>query len=270
MLKDLKEGLANRRKPDTTHVRRHFRVYTARGGELGDDKYERGNYLRPTGGVPHAEPTPADVVRFRDYVRAAVDHISAPLDALERVLALHPKFRTATVAQLRAAAFCPDTDVTPGSKLGDAPSMLAHIALGCSSLMMAIEQAVDCGLLPADPGATWIHGVPEGWRGDEVGGRTINEALILLQQAHEARERLVPRDVPIRHCVSAPAGGLAVVEVLLGDPLQVTTNAPSTRDQARDNVLREAAARDRARFAAIDGALAESGSTTINHTYQPG
>ncbi len=150
-LKDLKESLGNARKADTTHVRRAFQVYTARPCDYGSDKYERGNYRRPTDGTVHSEPTKADFERYRSYLRAARDHIDETLDAMELHLATDP--RLVDVGGMKGAAYAIDTDVTPGAKVG--ASLLPHIAHACASLNMAITQATDCGLLPRDPGTPW-------------------------------------------------------------------------------------------------------------------
>jgi transcription antitermination factor NusG len=151
-LRDLKESLSTARKPDTTHVRKAFQNYVARPCEFGNVKYERANYRRPTGGAAHTEPTREDFERFRAYLRAGRGHIDDVLDAMELHLATDPKLQD--VDGMKRAAFAVDTDVTPGSEwLG--PSNLPHVAPACASLMMAITQATDCGLLPADPGVTW-------------------------------------------------------------------------------------------------------------------
>lgn len=151
MLKDLKESLSSSRKADLTHVRKHFMIYTSRPCELGSEKYERSNFLRPTGGELHTVPTRADFERFRAYLRAAVSHIGETLQSMEEYQAGDPNLVNAE--GMKTAAYAVDTDVTPGGKVG--ASMLPHIAPACASLMMAIEQAVACGLLPGDPGTPW-------------------------------------------------------------------------------------------------------------------
>lgn len=150
-LKDVKEALSSARKPDITHVRSAFMTYTARPCEYGSDKYERSNFMRPTGDGPHEMPTAADFERLRTYLRAAMGHIASTLDSMERHQAQDPQL--VDVTGMRLAAYAVDTDATPGAKVG--PSLLPHIAPACSSLNMAITQAVDCGLLPADPGTPW-------------------------------------------------------------------------------------------------------------------
>lgn len=150
-MKDLKEALSSARKPDLTHVRRNFMAYTSRGNEYGSVRYERANYLRATGDGPHSIPTAADFERFRTYLRAAFSHIAYTLDALEEHIAYDPGL--AHVVEMRTAAYAADTDVPPDGNVG--ASGLPHVAHACSSLMMAIEQAVRCGLLPADPGQPW-------------------------------------------------------------------------------------------------------------------
>lgn len=149
MLKDLKEALSSTRKADTTHVRMGFKRYVSRPCELGSVKYERSNFLRPTGEGQHDVPTSADFKRLRAYLRAAQDHIGEVLDSMERHQAQDPNLED-TGGMIRAA-YAIDTDAPAGKP----PSKLPHVAPACSSLMMAIEQAIDCGLLPPDPGRPW-------------------------------------------------------------------------------------------------------------------
>jgi hypothetical protein len=169
MLKDVKEGTTTGRKPDTTHVRSSFLVYSSRPGEYGCDKYvDRANYLRPTGEAAHTTPTKADVARLRNYVRASMDHARKMLDAIEHHEALDPEFKD--IDGLRRATYAADTDTTPGNAIG--PSLLPHIAPACTSLMMAIEQAIGCGLLPEDPGQPWKRGADRAvsWSVDYIDG----------------------------------------------------------------------------------------------------
>ncbi len=154
MLKDLKEGLSSSRKADTTHIRRSFQIYTCRPCEYGSDKYERANFMRRL--HDGAEPTAADFERFRKYLRAARDHIDECLESMERHQSQDPKL--ADVNGMKMAAYAIDVDVTPGSKIG--ASRLPHVAPACASLMMAITQATDCGLLPKDPGTPWRNAAP--------------------------------------------------------------------------------------------------------------
>ena len=144
-MKDQKEALTSGRKPDLTHVRLPFKVYAARGHEYGCDKYERANYLRRTPGLPE------DVARLRTYLRALVSHVDHVLEALEHHQANDPRFDD--VEGTRRAAYCADTDADTTGRVG--PSFLPHLCGAAASLNMAIAQAVDCGLLPADPGQPW-------------------------------------------------------------------------------------------------------------------
>lgn len=151
-LRDLKEGLSSTRKPDLTHVRTSIKVYTARPSMYGDDKYERANYMRPVSPDGYTgRPTRADFERFRAYLRAAESHISQVLDAMELHQSNDPKLED--IDGMIAAAYAPDIDKDVTGKVG--PSFLPHVAPACSSIMMAIEQAVLSGLLPADPGCPW-------------------------------------------------------------------------------------------------------------------
>ncbi len=150
-MRDAKEALSSARKPDITHVRSAFATYTARPCEYGCDKYERSNFMRPTGNGPHDVPTRADFERLRAYLRAAMGHVMATLDSMERHQSQDPKLED--VGGMIDAAYAIDTDAKPGQAIG--ASMLPHVAHACASLNMAIQQAVDCGLLPADPGTPW-------------------------------------------------------------------------------------------------------------------
>lgn len=147
--RDLKESLSSARKADITHVRGTIKRYIARACEYGSDKYERGNFLRPTGDA--AAPSRADFERLRSYLRAAASHIDTTLDFMEGHLALDPKLED--VEGMKTAAYAEDTDAKPGCPIG--PSLLPHLAHGAASLMMALEQAALYGLLPADPGTPW-------------------------------------------------------------------------------------------------------------------
>jgi hypothetical protein len=144
-LSDLKEGLSSARKADTTHMRTPFLVYGSRACEYGSAKYERANYLRPTGSVKK------DFERLRAYLRAAESHIRTVLDAMELHQAQDPQLTDE--AGMREAAYCKDTDTKPGDKVG--PSGLPHLCGAVASLNMAITQAATYGLLPADPGQPW-------------------------------------------------------------------------------------------------------------------
>lgn len=150
-LKDVKEALGSARKPDITHLRSAFATYVSRPCEYGCDKYERANYLRATGEGAHEQPTGTDFERFRSYLRAMISHGLLVLDAMERHQANDPQLLD--VDGMKRAAYAVDTDMKPGQKIG--ASLLPHVAMCGSSMMMAIEQAVDCGLLPRDPGTPW-------------------------------------------------------------------------------------------------------------------
>ncbi len=145
-MKDLKAALGNASKPDLTHVRSGIMRYIARACEYGSAKYVRGNFLRPT------QTRREDFERFRAYLRADLSHTLATLDAMEKHLALDPELQD--WEGMKRAAYAADTDETPGAKVG--ASNLPHVAHGAASKMMAIEQAIACGLLPWDTGVTWF------------------------------------------------------------------------------------------------------------------
>lgn len=141
---DMKEALVGAvSKPDLTHCRRAAMVYEARAKEYGADKYERANYLR------RMSSPAADFSRFRSYLRAAVSHFMFTLDAMEAHEANDPQL--VDVEGMRRAMYAADTD--PG--LNFPASGLPHVSHGLTSTTMAITQAVDAGMLPADPGQPW-------------------------------------------------------------------------------------------------------------------
>jgi len=143
--KDLKEGLSSSRKPDITHIRTPFLVYNARACEYGNAKYQRANFLRPTGN------TSKDFERLRSYLRAVLSHVLATLDSMEQYQAQDPDLQNE--AGMKAAAYSEDTDAMPGAAVG--ASGLPHLAHAAASLVMAITQATTYGLLPKDPGRPW-------------------------------------------------------------------------------------------------------------------
>lgn len=147
---DQKESLSSTRKADTTHVRSGIRTWIARTCEYGTAKgYDRGNFLRATGNGAHETPTAADFERLTSYLRAAIDHATRTLDSMEHHRAGDPKL--VDVEGMKIAAYARDTDQSNAFP----PSGLPHLCGSAASLMMALEQAIDCGLLPADPGRPW-------------------------------------------------------------------------------------------------------------------
>jgi len=148
-MKDLKEALSSGRKPDITHARTPLLVYVARGCEYGDStqggKYIRANYLRPT------EDLKADFLRYRAYLRAVVSHASQILDSLELHQAMDPDLTD--VEGMKVAAYAKDVDAAPGCTVG--ASRLPHACGLAASINMVITQAVNAGLIPADPGQPW-------------------------------------------------------------------------------------------------------------------
>lgn len=145
-MKDLKEALGSGLKPDVTHVRTPLMVYTARACEYGSDKYERANFLRRTPGGRRS-----DFLRLREYARATVSHLMKALDSMEAHQANDPELRDLG-GMVRA---CYAADEEAGSSFP--ASGLPHWAHAAASLNMALAQAVDVGLLPADPGQPWAR-----------------------------------------------------------------------------------------------------------------
>lgn len=207
-MKDLKEALSSGRKPDITHTRTPTMVYIGRGSEYGDKtqggKYERANYLRET------ESFAEDFKRFRGYLRAVVSHVSQVLDSMERHQANDPELED-YVGMIRAA-YAEDTDARPGCPVG--PSRLPHVAGAAASLNMAITQAVDAGLIPADPG--------QPWREPEVGERvTVRLSVTNVETGRDLG------DVDVEGVINEPEGdGDVTLVEQTGDRRSVPKHVP--------------------------------------------
>jgi len=132
---DMKEGLTNG-KPQLSQLPQAGLIYTARAFEYGcsPTKYERGNYLRPT------VDTLADFDRLLSYLDALLRHATKLTTEMNRARGCTDQ----TEADLKAAAMCIDKE-----------SGLPHLCGMMASGMMAIQQAADAGLIPADPGRPW-------------------------------------------------------------------------------------------------------------------
>lgn len=114
-------------------------IYDARNRQYGNWKYEFGNYLRePAKGI-------TDVERLLENLHAARRHLSKTIQSIIRFLG---KGRRAE-SSLQSACYAADFD-------GNKPSGLPHIAAARTDISMAIQQAVDAGLLPEDPGTPWL------------------------------------------------------------------------------------------------------------------
>jgi hypothetical protein len=192
--KDMKEALTTGRKADITHMRTPTLVYGARACEYGDDKYCRANYLRPT------TSTKEDFLRYRQYLRAAVNHINQTLDSMEYHQAEDPDLQD--TEGMKKAAYAPDTDAKPGCPVG--ASYLPHLSHAQASLNMAITQATRCGLLPEDPGKPWAEPekqaklVPEGDPAHERYLRSRGPELSTPAGHHKLRRVATTEDEALR------------------------------------------------------------------------
>lgn len=130
---DMKEGLRGG-KPALSHMPLGALTWAARVFQYGSQKYERGNYLRPQ------VDKRADFDRLEAYIDAALRHILAVTTEMEWMRG--------------------NTDLDQGYQLligayQDSESKLPHLAHALCSLMMAIQQGINAGILPADPGKPW-------------------------------------------------------------------------------------------------------------------
>lgn len=133
---DMKEGLTAG-KPCLSEIPHAPLVYAARGFEYGHSpgKYERGNYLRPQ--VDRL----ADFHRMQFYLDAVFRHGTKLTTEMNRALGC----TDCSEVKLKAAAMAQDEE-----------SGLSHLCGMLANLMMLVQQAVDAGLIPADPGQPWL------------------------------------------------------------------------------------------------------------------
>jgi hypothetical protein len=132
---DMKEGLTGG-KPQLSQLPYAALTYASRGFEYGcsPNKYERGNFLRPQVDLL------ADFHRMLFYIDAVGRHAFKLTTEMNRALGCGDK----TEVELKAAAMTLDVE-----------SGLSHLCGMMANGMMAIQQAVDAGLIPADPGRPW-------------------------------------------------------------------------------------------------------------------
>lgn len=131
-MSDMKQGMG--RKAPLAQVPPALLNYSARAHQYGADKYELGNYLRePPKGM-------TDMDRLLEYISATQRHLAAWADSIIRHLG---------GGKNRA------TDLDTACYAHDYESRLPHAAHAAASLGMALQQAVDAGLMPLDPGTPW-------------------------------------------------------------------------------------------------------------------
>lgn len=129
---DMKAGLG--KKPPVSDIPPAALTYMARGFQYGMAKYERGNYLRP------APEGMSDAERLLEYIAAIQRHASAWADSIIR----HLGGGRNALASLQEACYAADGE-----------SKQPHAAHLGASFAMAVQQAVDAGLMPADAGTPW-------------------------------------------------------------------------------------------------------------------
>jgi hypothetical protein len=130
---DMKAGLTNG-KPQLSQFPLAAMVYATRAFEYGSSKYERGNYLRPT------VDTLADFDRLLAYLDAGLRHLTKVTLEMNRT---------------RGCTDQDESDLRAGANCVDPESGLHHLCGAITSIAMGIQQAVDAGLIPADPGRPW-------------------------------------------------------------------------------------------------------------------
>lgn len=144
-MSDMKEGLTSAR-PKLSILPKDALVHGARALEYGADKYKRGNYYGPPPeGVTSVE-------RALGYIDAAMRHLTAVTQALNKVLGMDPQ-QVSFSHEKEAIALVDDK-----ASGGFPASGLPHLANGLASILIGIECAVMDGLLPADPGQPWAKG----------------------------------------------------------------------------------------------------------------
>ncbi len=131
--KDLKAGVGGK-KPQLSHMPPGALTWAARAFQYGSTKYARGNYLRPT--VDRL----ADFDRLEAYIDATLRHIFAVTREMEW---MRGNTGMEQGYQFLVGAF------------PDGESRLPHLCHALCSLMMAIQQGIDAGILVEDPGTPW-------------------------------------------------------------------------------------------------------------------
>lgn len=128
---DMKAGVGGIKAP-LSQLPKASLVYASRAFQYGATKYKPGNYLRPPG-------SGNDTERLLDYISAAQRHLAAWATEIMRSIG------TGRAAlELKQACYAADDE-----------SGLPHVSHALASLLMGVQQAVDAGLLPDDPGVTW-------------------------------------------------------------------------------------------------------------------
>lgn len=130
--KDLKAGVGGK-KAQLSHLPLGALTWAARAFQYGSSKYVRGNYLRPT------------VDKLADF-----DRLEAYLDATLRHI-------LATTTEMEWARGCTELEgrhLLAGAFL-DGDSKLPHLCHALASILMAVQQGIDAGILPEDPGTPW-------------------------------------------------------------------------------------------------------------------
>jgi hypothetical protein len=130
---DLKRGLGGV-KPQLSQIPGGALAWAARAAQYGGQKYERGNYLRPT------VDKLADLDRLSSYIDATMRHLFAV---------------TGEIEWQRGNTSMEGTDLLVGGYL-DNESGLPHLAHALISLMFAIQQGINAGILVEDPGTPWV------------------------------------------------------------------------------------------------------------------
>lgn len=129
MKADMKEGLRGG-KPQLSQIPGGPLVWCARVLQYGAKKYARGNYL-----LPQVDK------------RADLDRLSAYLDA-----ALRHIYAVTTEIEWHRGNTDLDGPYTLAGGYLDSESKLPHLAHALCSVMMAIQQGINAGILVEDPG----------------------------------------------------------------------------------------------------------------------
>jgi hypothetical protein len=134
-LTDYKTALDGQ-KPELGLIAKAPQIHIARTHQWGNFKYlEAGNYLRPP---PEGM---SDLDRFMKYLSGVRRHLE---DVLDMCMRFRSRGRLAPSSAQEAVG-------TPDKESG-----LPAIGAAATGLCIAIQQAVDAGLLPEDPGRPWL------------------------------------------------------------------------------------------------------------------
>lgn len=141
-LKMLRDQRAPGARPKLSLLPRSGLVHASRGLAYGAAKYARANFMGP---CPEGIPPVDRILGYLDALMRHATHITQAIN-----------YAKGTRGDQRAAVAVQDEEASGGFPA----SMLPHFSHILAGALIAVECAVEDGLLPADPGEPWTVGRP--------------------------------------------------------------------------------------------------------------